>query len=125
MVQVATGPWLLPVAKLSRGQQQKENAMASGSARVVRGSFLGTGALLEVRSVGFRPRSLKLINTDGLAEAEWLEGMADGAMAKRVTAGTMTAPTTGGITPLSDGFSIGTDADMNAVGERVHFEAIE
>jgi len=99
--------------------------MASGAAKVVRGSFLGTGALLEVRSVGFRPRSVKLLNTDGLATAEWLEGMADASMVKRVTAGTMTAPTTGGVTPLSDGFSIGADADMNAADERVYFEATE
>ena len=99
--------------------------MASGAAKVVRGSFKGTGSNIDITVVGFRPRSVKLWNQSGLATAEWTETMADGSMVKRITAGTMTFPTTGGITPLAAGFRLGNGADMNVSGEKVHFEAIE
>ena len=99
--------------------------MASGAAKVVRGSFLGTGADVDVRTVGFRPRTVRLFNIDGLATAEWVEGMADASMVKRITDGTMTVPTSGGVTPLSDGFRLGNDGDMNAADELVRYEATE
>jgi hypothetical protein len=99
--------------------------MSSGVQRTVRGSFNGTGAQLDIRTVGFRPKSVKLVNQTGLATAEWQEGMADASMAKRVTAGTMTFPTANGITPLADGFRLGADADMNVAAELVHYEATE
>ncbi|MGD9749400.1 MAG: hypothetical protein AB7W59_00230 [Acidimicrobiia bacterium] len=99
--------------------------MSSGVQRTVRGAFTGTGAELQVRTVGFRPRAVKLVNRGGLATAEWQEGMPDASMSKRVTAGTMTFPTSDGITPLSDGFQLGADTDMNVAGELVYYEAVE
>lgn len=99
--------------------------MSSGVTRRVTGAVEGTGALINVRTVGFRPRRVTLLNVDGLVTAEWQDTMADDSMIKRVTAGTMTAPTSDGIIPLSDGFSIGVDADVNAAGEVIHFSAEE
>jgi hypothetical protein len=99
--------------------------MSSGVQRTIRGSFSGTGAQLDIRTIGFRPKAVKLINQTGLATAEWHEGMPDASMSKRVTAGTMTFPVANGITPLSDGFRLGADADMNVAAEVVHYEATE
>jgi hypothetical protein len=99
--------------------------MASGMSKVVRGSFLGTGAAINIRSVGFRPRSVHIWNLSGLATGVWLEGMADASAFKEVTAGTKSLVTSDGITPLSDGFTLGADTDLNVSGELVRFEAIE
>jgi hypothetical protein len=97
----------------------------SGGTRTKCGAFVGTGADLEIHTVGFRPRSVICRNVTGLVTAEWQETMADDSMLKRVTAGDMTNPTTNGITPTADGFNVGADADLNASGEIVHWEARE
>lgn len=99
--------------------------MASSNTRQMRGSFRGTGSALNVRTVGFRPRYIRLINTAGPDEASWHVDMADDSMHKRIAAGTGSMVTSGGITPLSDGFTLGNDADMNASGELVHYVAEE
>jgi hypothetical protein len=98
--------------------------MSSGVQLTKNGAITGTGANLDVRTVGFRPRRVELINLTGLVTAEWVDTMADGTGIKRVTAGDMTAMTVG-ITPLSDGFRIGTDADVNGAGEQIHWVAHE
>lgn len=100
--------------------------MSSGVSRVMTGSVYGTGADLDVRTVGFRPSKVELLNVDGLAKAEWTDTMADGEMVKQVTAGTLSSVTGGnGVTPLSDGFRLGADADMNVADERLHWVAYE
>ena len=99
--------------------------MSSGVQLSKNGAVVGTGALLNVTTVGFRPRRVQLVNDDGLVTGEWNDSMADGDMSKRVTSGTMTKVTTTGITPLSNGFSIGADTDMNVAGEKVHWVAHE
>ena len=99
--------------------------MSSGVSKTRVGSFNGTGAAVEVRGVEFRPRKIQLINIDGLCTGEWVEGMADDSVAKRVTAGTMTVPTSGGITPRSDGFDVGADSDLNVSDELVRWVAHE
>lgn len=97
----------------------------SGGTRVHHGSFIGTGADLEIKTVGFRPKRVEIINQTGLVTAVWTETMADDSMAKRVTAGDMTFVTTNGITPLSAGFAIGADADVNVADERCHWSAFD
>lgn len=98
--------------------------MSSSAAKTAQGSFVGTGVQLDVRKLGFRPRSVRIYNQGGLASAVWIEGMADGTGLKTVTAGTMSAMTTG-ITPLSDGFRLGADGDMNVSGELCFYEATD
>lgn len=99
--------------------------MASSTSRVMRGAVVGTGADLNVRTVGFRPRSVKLINQDSADEMYWHSYMADASAFKRVAAGTSSVITTLGITPLAAGFRLGADTDLNVDGETVLWEATE
>jgi hypothetical protein len=104
--------------------------MASGIRSVYRGSFTGTGSQLDVTVVGFRPRSVRLLNLAGICRGEWQETMPDGAMLKTVDSGSGTTDivnvtATTGITPLANGFRLGADTDLNVSGEIVHFEAEE
>lgn len=99
--------------------------MASGAKRVVHGTFRGTGAQLDVRTVGFRPTRVSLLNVTGLVLGWWQEEMADASVVKQITAGTISFPTANGVTPLSDGFRLGADADLNVAAEVVHWEATD
>ena len=99
--------------------------MASGGTRKVTGSVNGTGSAIDIRTVGFRPKKVELENVDGLASCVWTDTMADDSMVKRVTAGTMTFVTSNGIIPLSNGFTIGADSDLNASDELIHYVAHE
>ena len=99
--------------------------MGSGVQRIITGAVVGTGAALDVKTVGFRPRKVTLLNETGLAKGEWTNSMADGEMLKTITAGTMSKVTTNGVTPLSNGFTIGADADVNAADELIHYVAEE
>lgn len=99
--------------------------MASGW-KVMHGAFYGTtGVAVDVTKVGFRPSRVKLINVTSGDEMEWQEGMADGSGFKRVAAGTGALVASNAITPLANGFRLGTDADMNVTGELVRFECFE
>lgn len=99
--------------------------MASGVSKTRVGSVYGTGAAIEVRGVEFRPRKVELYNVSSGDKMVWMEGMADDSGVKTVAAGATTVPTTGGVTPRSDGFDIGTDADVNASGELIRWVAHE
>ncbi len=99
--------------------------MSSGAAKVSYGASLGTGADLDVRSVCFRPRSVHMINMDSGDELFWTEGMVDGGGLKRLAAGASSVLATLGVTPLADGFRLGTDADMNVDGETLQWVATE
>lgn len=85
--------------------------MASGGSKVVRGNFLGTGSSLDVRTVGFRPRSVKLLNVSGSVIGEWLEGMADAAALKQSNDGGSVSPCVLGQPVLADNDRIVTTVD--------------
>lgn len=97
--------------------------MGSGVSRTFVGSVTGTGAALDVKKVGFRPRNVRVVNVaaGGLCYGEWIEGMADASVVKTLTDGTISVPVTLGITPLADGFTLGADTDLNVLGEVVRF----
>lgn len=103
--------------------------MASGVQKIVRGSFVGTGAAKDITWIGFRPGSVKLFNVSGNCQAVWLDSMADASMQKTVDSGTnltdLSFVTSNGVTPLAGGFRLGADTDLNVAGEIVHFEAAE
>jgi len=101
--------------------------MASGASKVVRGCFVGTGSAIDVRTVGFRPRSVKLMNVTGLVKGDWVESMADASALKQLNhaSAQLSFITSNGVTPLSDGFRLGADTDLNVAAEIVHFECIE
>jgi len=98
--------------------------MPAGTRKVV-GSFIGTGSALNITTVGFRPRSVKLWNITGLTTAVWMRDMPDASAFKQFNHDTVQNAyvTANGITPLSNGFTVGTDADLNTADEVVHFEA--
>lgn len=93
--------------------------MGSPAGNVVTGSCVGTGADMNIRTVGFRPKRV-VLNVGGL-DAAWQKTMADDSMYKRLANGTGSLVTTNGITPLSDGFSLGADTDINAAGAIIHY----
>jgi len=99
--------------------------MGSGVSRVKTGSLIGTGASLDVETVGFKPSALMLINGDSDDKLTWSETMADASGHKQLKAGGSSFITSGGITPLSDGFTLGADTDINVDGELVHWIAFE
>jgi len=100
--------------------------MSSGVQLSKNGAVIGSGADLDVRTVGYKPRRVELVNEDGLVTAEWNDCMTEGRGFKRVTAGTMSQIGVGlGITPLSDGFRIGADTDVNVSGEKISWVAHE
>ncbi len=99
--------------------------MGSGVSRVQAVSVTGTGADLEVRTIEFRPRAVRVINESG-DEITWTETMADDTGLKRKGAdGIASFLATLGITPLSDGIKIGADTDINVDGELLHIIAWE
>lgn len=92
------------------------------------GSLYGTGSAINVTKVGFRPRVVRLFNVDDNVDAYWNIEFADASMRLIVTsaAGTtdISLETTNGITPLSNGFTIGANANLNASGEKIIWEAL-
>lgn len=101
--------------------------MSSATSRMMTGAVKGTGASLDVKVVGFRPRRVELVNVaaGGLVTGKWQKEMADASMVKQAAAGTTTLITTLGITPLSQGFTVGADTDMNVSGEQINWTAWE
>ena len=99
----------------------------SGGTRIMTGSVTGTGSAINVRTIGFRPKTVKLINTGGLVKAEWISPMPDAAAFKTLNHDTAQGAyiTSDGITPLSNGFTIGADSDINASGEAIFYVAEE
>jgi len=96
------------------------------------GTVEGTGAAITV-PLGWIPDYVEIINIDsaaGFEKGEWIAGMADPSAYKTVAAGTRTKLTTAGIgmyagsSTVAPGFTIGTDADLNANGETIAYRAI-
>lgn len=97
--------------------------MSSHANQTRSGKIPGTGADRKV-ILGFKPKSVQLENVDGLVSAFKSETMDADKAVKRVTAGTMTFPASM-VTLNADGFTIGTDADLNVAGEDIHYVAWE
>ncbi len=103
--------------------------MGSGGSRLMAGGVVGTGATLNVRTIGFRPSYVEIFNTTGNAKATWVKGMADDSAQKTVDSGAgatdISLITSLGITPLSDGFTLGADTDLNVADEQIRYVAHE
>jgi len=100
--------------------------MASGVDRVVVGAVIGTGLAMNIDTIGFRPKLVRVVNVTTLSRHEWFKGMADAAAVKTVTAGDITAISSNGITPREKGFTLGAAAGgVNIDGEKCHYEAHE
>jgi hypothetical protein len=101
--------------------------MGSGINRIIVGAVIGTGAALNVDTVGFRPKLVRVVNAGatGLSRLEWFKGMADASAVKTITNGTISVISANGITPRARGFALGADANVNISGEIVYYEAHE
>lgn len=96
--------------------------MSSPSLNVVTGSVIATGSAMDVRTVGFRPKTVDLrTGATGGIEGHWQAGMADASAYKRTAAGVGSKVTANGITPLADGFRIGADSDLNSAGKQIDY----
>lgn len=95
-------------------------------ASIATGRYLDTGTVAAYTfTCGFKPRYVKVVNLAATGgELEWFEGMADASAVKHVTAGDQTVITTLGITPTSNGFTLGLDLDINVTSEQVSWLAI-
>lgn len=103
--------------------------MASGSRRAVNGSFVATGAAAQqIHTPQFQPNKVELINVTTKARGIWLSSMPNAALFKDVDTGSGTEDdsyvTTGGVTPLVDGFQVDTDAFFNAA-DVIHYRCEE
>jgi hypothetical protein len=83
------------------------------------GTVVATNAVLPVRTVGYKPRKVRIVNQTTLYTVEWSEGMADASAFEITNAGAKTLETSDLITPLdpdssgNPGFSIGARANVN------------
>lgn len=82
-----------------------------------------TAAAFDI-TCGFKPRHVVIKNVTSGDAMEWYEGMADASAYKTVTAGTNSIITTLGVTPLSYGFTVGLDTDVNVINEQLSWMAI-
>ena len=94
--------------------------------RPATGKLTATGAAMSV-DIGFRPCYVRLINETQLCVAEWTENMADASAIAVDDSGADTtnivAKSSGGVTPTSMGFQIGTDADLNTADDVLYYVA--
>lgn len=103
--------------------------MSSGSRRAVAGSFVATGAAGQsIHTLLFQPKYIRLLNVTTKGTMEWQDSMPAAAGFKDADTGSgtedMSYITTGGITPLVDGFQVDTDAFFNAA-DVIHYRAEE
>jgi hypothetical protein len=110
--------------------------MASGIPQYITGCVSGTGAEIIVQGgkCPFAPKLVRLYNVGdpggvgGGAELVWMDDMANDSGYKTVDSGVGATDksliTTNGISVEGlVGFGIGADADINAGGERIRYEA--
>lgn len=97
---------------------------------IVKGSFVGTGALVN-RSLGFNPDYIRAVNaTDGNTIWEWFSGMAAGSSIKSTSGAVATGANgftsyAGSAVPGSEaspGITFGTDISVN--GKTIYFVAM-
>lgn len=100
--------------------------------RYVTNTINATAATLAVRTIGFKPKKVRITNQTSLYTVEWMEGMADASAFEITNAGAKTLETSDLITPLdpdsngNPGFQVGTRANINdAAGEVLRYECWE
>lgn len=95
--------------------------------KVMTGAYVGSGAQLDVTSIGFKPAAVELVNKDGLVRAVFTQEMPAGTGFKQINHDSAQNVwiTANGVTMLANGFRVGTDADLNTAGETVYWVAYE
>lgn len=92
------------------------------------GSYVGTGAAINV-SLGFKPHYLRIMNeTDGDESWDWFSGMAAASALQHAAAGANTKITANGISEYDgssnagEGFTVGTA--LSEVGKTFRYVAL-
>ena len=96
-----------------------------GIANFETGSYItsSTAAAFDI-TTGFKPRYVRIVNETSGDQIEWFDGMADSEGLKRIAAGAGALVTSNGIIPLSNGFTVGLDADINVINEQLSWLAL-
>lgn len=96
-----------------------------GIVNIAIGSYVSdaTAAAFTI-TCGFTPRYVKVMNQTSGDQLEWFYGMTNAHGIKRVAAGTATAITSLGITPVAGGFTVGLDTDINVINEQLRWIAM-
>ncbi len=96
--------------------------MASGNSNPTRtGAFVGTGSLITV-NVGYRPKSVQLVNAGDPGHALHIDTMPDDSCFID-DGGAPAYVTSAAITLTDNGFTVGTNAALNTSGEQVFWVA--
>lgn len=101
-----------------------QSIQPAGVSNVAVGRYInGVTAAAFTITTGFRPRYVKVINSSGIAQMEWSEGMDDNSGLKRLAL-TGSFVTGNAITPTANGFTVGLDTDLNVLSEQLSWVAI-
>ena len=104
--------------------------MAAGdkklSANVASGEVVGTGSAFNV-ICGFKPKHIRIMNRTDNSHSEWNDAMPDASAQLTIDSGAGSTDvsfiTSNGITPLYNGFTIGTNAALNTASDVVYWTA--
>lgn len=97
--------------------------MSSPAHAIIHGSIMSTGSAIDIKTIGFRPKMV-MMEMGGIS-TRWQKTMADASAYKRLANGAGSLVSANGITPLADGFRIGTDTDINPASPAlIHYTAI-
>lgn len=96
-----------------------------GIVHIANGNYItsDTAAAFDI-TCGFTPRYVRVCNETSGDMYEWFNGMASAEALKQVAAGTRSIITTLGITPLTAGFTVGLDTDVNVINEQLSWLAL-
>lgn len=100
--------------------------------RYATGTVVSTNAALAIRTLGFKPKKVRIINVTTFYQLEHFQGMADASAFEITNAGAMTLETSDCITLLdadangNPGFQVGARANVNdTTTEVLRWEAWE
>ena len=96
----------------------------SGASRTFAGSYIGTGAALSISKVGFKPTYVCILNVTDAAISHHIAEMEDGRALSQEDGATAHVANQS-ITLTASGFSLGTDAQVNAAGDQFFFHCSE
>lgn len=96
--------------------------MSAANKPTISGGYAADGVARTIETLGFRPQYIKFINLTTGATAEWTDKMDDLTVVTH-DSGTDAIDTAQGVTRLTDGFSIGTNAVINNSGDDMRYVA--
>ena len=97
--------------------------MGSGGTLPLRtGRFTSDGNAKTIETPGFRPLRVELMNESNAAVGVWQDSMPDDSV-RTSEGGTDVFSSADGVTPIDEGFILGTNAVLNTDTEIIHWAA--